>query len=66
MANPKVEISCRTFTNGVWWWASTRIHGQFFSSGYCRSREVAVRRLRKELRTVESHVSFALGFLEKQ
>lgn len=46
MKPPKVAVSHKLFRGcGEWWWATVKLPGVRLSSGYCRSKEVATRKL---------------------
>lgn len=61
--DPHVAIEGREFKSGWWWWASVEFADVSVTSGYCRSRDVAVRKLKKILRRMEYQLAFAKGFL---
>jgi hypothetical protein len=66
MSDPYIEIACQRFKSGMWWWASIELPQHCVTSGYARTRGVAVRKLKRELLKIENALNFAKGFLKNQ
>jgi len=62
---PHVVIEIENFKSGNWWSAGFWSAAGYVTSGYCRSRAVAVRKLRRELDKLENEMAFTRGFLGK-